>query len=98
MCVITGTDACALPVLTPAEAHASKNFDQSFPAAHPPLLGFRSSDTRKKVSGEIILVAGTHTQDVLEEIKLTEAEKQRLALDGALGEEERLRAARSHKL
>lgn len=98
MCAITGTDACALPVLTPAEAHASENLDQSFPMAHPQVSGSRSPDTRKKASGEIILVAGAHTRDVLEEIKLTEAEKRRLALDGALGEEARLQIARSPKL
>jgi alpha-methylacyl-CoA racemase len=101
MRVITGTDACALPVLTPAEAHASESFDRSFPMAHPRVSGSQPTNKHSKVSGEVILSTGKHTYDVLEEIRLSDFEKHRLTLDGALGEEARLRisaSARSHKL
>ncbi|KAF9468153.1 CoA-transferase family III [Collybia nuda] len=97
--IFHGTDACALPVLSPVEVHASANLGRSFPTAHPQVFGSRSLGVQNKVATEIVLTAGTHTQDILEEMKLTGEEKRQLVLDGALGEHERISVStRSHKL
>jgi alpha-methylacyl-CoA racemase len=80
---ITGSDACALPVLTPIEAHASALPDASFLTVHT------ASQPVTALSNPC-LQPGTHTQEILEELGLSEGERRQLVLNGALGEEARI--------
>lgn len=73
---ITGSDACAVPVLTPEEAH---DFARAYPqVSGTPLYWVNGT------SGHI-LKPGEHTLEILDEIGLSEAEKRQLALDDAIG-------------
>ncbi|KAF8071702.1 CoA-transferase family III [Lyophyllum atratum] len=95
--VFQGTDACALPVLSPEEARSSTSPETPFPLAHPQVAG---SEPQKSSPGEklYLLSPGEHTREVLEELKLTEAEIRQLAIDGAFGEEGSSVIRSGHKL
>ncbi|KAJ3568483.1 hypothetical protein NP233_g5678 [Leucocoprinus birnbaumii] len=88
--VFHGTDACAVPVLTPKEA--AKNQGSPFPEFHPQVVR-RDMDTlsgnpQKSTSfGDIILQPGSHTDAILREAGLSDKEIRQLSLDGALGQE-----------
>ncbi|KAG6918631.1 hypothetical protein DXG01_012750 [Tephrocybe rancida] len=91
------TDACALPVLTPEEARASSSTgpEQSFPLAHPRIVGSQPS---KPPPHDHHLNPGQHTRQVLHELALSEAEIRKLSLDGALGKEAHSSVVSGHKL
>ncbi|KAG6888921.1 hypothetical protein C0995_004934 [Termitomyces sp. Mi166 len=89
------TDACALPVLTPEEARASVSSDESFPAAHPRVLG---SQPVKSPPPMKHLYPGQHNQEILLELGLSDKEIRQLAADGALGKEGRSSVGSGHKL
>ena len=91
---ITGSDACALPVLTPTEAHALTGTDAPLPAAHPRI----SPAVRLDGQSDVILQSGKHTREILEELGLSEEEQRQLALDGAIGVEDTQFYIRTSKL
>ncbi|RDB26373.1 Alpha-methylacyl-CoA racemase [Hypsizygus marmoreus] len=97
--VFQGTDACALPVLTPKEALASEPVGSQFPMAHPKISG---SQPLKAQTGDLgsfkLLDPGSHTNEILAELNYSEKERNGLALDGALGEEARTIRRSGHKL
>ncbi|KAG5642428.1 hypothetical protein DXG03_002802 [Asterophora parasitica] len=82
--LLKGTDACALPVLTPQEARSSASPELPFPPTHPQI----SSLSSKRSSDPHVyhISPGEHTWEILEELKLSENEKRRLVANGALGE------------
>ncbi|KAG6898545.1 hypothetical protein C0993_006088 [Termitomyces sp. T159_Od127] len=80
-----GTDACALPVLTPEEARATTSPDESFPAAHPRILGSQPVQPVKQSPATHYLLPGQHTQEILLELGFGDEEVRKLATDGALG-------------
>lgn len=84
-----GTDACALPVLTPKEAQATTSSDESFPAAHPRILGSQPVQAVKSSQSTPYLHPGKHTQEILLELGYGDKEVRQLATDGALGKETR---------
>ena len=91
---ITGSDACALPVLTPTEARMLTGADAPLPAAHPQIL----PAVRLHGHSDVILQSGKHNREILEELGLSEEEKRRLVLDGAIGGEEARIYTRTSKL
>ncbi|KAG6857222.1 hypothetical protein H0H87_007641 [Tephrocybe sp. NHM501043] len=91
-----GTDACALPVLTPEEAQLSTSgASESFPPAHPLIVG---SQPPKSIPRVHQLNPGQHTYQVLSELGLTEEQTHQLAHDGALGKEARSSVIPGNKL
>ncbi|KAF5359847.1 hypothetical protein D9756_003359 [Leucocoprinus leucothites] len=99
--VFHGTDACAVPVLTPKEAAAAQG--SPFPEFHPRVIR-QDMDQSSQASqqstsfGNIILEPGLHTEAVLRETGLSDKEIRQLLLDGALGEEARKSARVNVKL
>jgi alpha-methylacyl-CoA racemase len=93
---ILGTDACAVPVLTPTEAAALDLSPSKFPAPHPKVAGTGNSVNLGLTS--LNLRPGQHTEEVLHELGLSNGERNRLALDGALGEDAQSVAWRKPKL
>jgi len=80
--VFMGTDACAVPILTPEEANNLESSQSSFPLPHPKIS---SSNAEVNVdSSAIELSPGKHTEDILRELGLTNSEYQRLVQDGAI--------------
>jgi len=94
--VFHGTDACAVPVLTPTEAAALDLSPSKFPAPHPKVAGTGNSVNLGLTS--LNLRPGQHTEEVLHELGLSNGERNRLALDGALGEDAQSVAWRKPKL
>lgn len=97
-CIFVGTDACALPVLTPKEARSLEPTGASFPLAHPQVEGSKLPRLAPAHLNPFGLIPGEHTREILEELKLNESQVRQLALDGALGDEARLSLHPSHKL
>lgn len=88
--VFEGSDACALPVLTPLEAsklvHANSEPASLIPHPHPRLsrTPFVPIPTKEE-DGLKLLKPGQHTDEVLTELGLSEGEKRKLKAEGALG-------------
>ena len=86
-----GTDACALPVLSPVEAAAlatksTESSEDGVPVPHPQLLRtpsrvVDSSDGTKAV----ILESGAHTDAILAELGLGRGEREAMHREGAVG-------------
>ncbi|KAF5371844.1 hypothetical protein D9615_009549 [Tricholomella constricta] len=93
--VFLGTDACALPVLTPEEVRASASPKSPFPPAHPQVTG-SSPSTSSSRSNTYHLSPGEDSREILEELEFSESEKRQLVADGALGGE--ALHPRQHKL
>ncbi|KAG6831803.1 hypothetical protein H0H92_007480 [Tricholoma furcatifolium] len=93
--IFHGTDACALPVLSPEEAHASLSPTEAFPPAHPQIVGSQPLKPPPQVHH---IVPGLHTREVLSELGLSEVELRELASEGALGEQARSSVGSGHKL
>ncbi|KAG0694798.1 CoA-transferase family III [Suillus ampliporus] len=77
-----GTDACAVPVLSPTEAaelHGSLH-----PTPHPELSRAPSLHLQDEIK---TLDPGKHTTEILKELGLSEEEMRQLGIDGALGNE-----------
>ncbi|KAI0792768.1 CoA-transferase family III [Abortiporus biennis] len=92
--VFEGSDACAMPVLTPAEAstliHAANEPPSLIPHPHPRLTRSPFIPIPAEQSEGLKLTkAGQHTKEILDELELTEQEKSRLVSQGALGKEVR---------
>lgn len=88
MSLITGTDACAVPVLTPAEA--AKSSSSSLPAPHPELLqtpALLLPSSARQAQASLNLKPGRHTEEILMELGLTAAQRKLLDKSGALGGE-----------
>ncbi|KAK7044254.1 hypothetical protein VNI00_007976 [Paramarasmius palmivorus] len=82
--VFHGTDACAVPVLTPQEAVERESFD-SVPTPHPHVVGSRERKASGVSSpGAFILMPGQHTDEILRELGLSDAEKEILSRDKAI--------------
>lgn len=95
---ISGTDACALPVLSPKEARASEMTGSPFPMAHPQVAGSQSSVLQFGDPHAFYLSPGQHTREILEELQLDREGQKQLALDGALGEEAQASVYSDYKL
>ncbi|KAG5652777.1 hypothetical protein H0H81_003715, partial [Sphagnurus paluster] len=78
------TDACALPVLTPEEARASLPHGAPFPPTHPQIVGSSHPSVIRSSAAKTVLKTGKHTEEILKELGVSEAEKQKLISDGAL--------------
>ncbi|KAG1750182.1 CoA-transferase family III [Suillus lakei] len=82
--VFHGTDACAVPVLSPTEAaqlHGSLH-----PMPHPELSRTPPSPLQDEIK---TLDPGKHTADILRELGLSEEDMRQLVTEGALGKEAR---------
>lgn len=82
--VFHGTDACAVPVLSPTEAaqfHGSLH-----PMPHPELSRTSPSPLQDEIKA---LDPGKHTADILRELGLSEEDMRQLVTEGALGKEVR---------
>jgi len=80
-CASQGSDACAVPVLTPTEAASLDSSRSHVPKPHPCV----SPETSSIAKVSPILLPGQHTQEVLTELGLSKMEQKKLARDGALG-------------
>ncbi|KAF8548145.1 CoA-transferase family III [Imleria badia] len=89
--VFHDSDACAVPVLTPAEAASIDPTGSPRPAPHPRLSRTPASASSPHVgsSATAILEPGTHNEAVLIELGLSAEERGTLVQAGALGEEAR---------
>ncbi|KAG2140068.1 CoA-transferase family III [Suillus clintonianus] len=82
--VFHGTDACAVPVLSPTEA--AQLLGSLYPKPHPEL----SRTPPLLLQDEIqTLDPGKHTADILKELGLSDEEMRQLVTEGALGKEAR---------
>ncbi|KAF9069211.1 CoA-transferase family III [Rhodocollybia butyracea] len=81
--VFMGTDACAVPILTPEEANDLESSGKPFPLPHPKISS-QGMGREPSESSTIQLPPGKHTEDILRELGLTEIEYQRLVQEGAI--------------
>ena len=86
--VVVDSDACAVPVLTPAEATSIEPSGSSRPAPHPHLTRTPASSPHAGTP-ITILNPGTHNEVILIELGLSAVEREALIQAGALGEEAR---------
>ncbi|TDL16558.1 CoA-transferase family III [Rickenella mellea] len=89
--VFYGTDACAVPVLTPAEAAQASS---PLPAPHPELLqtpALPLPSTARHAKASLNLKPGHHTEEILMELGLTAEQRKILDTSGALGGEAKAR-------
>ncbi|KDQ57210.1 hypothetical protein JAAARDRAFT_35817 [Jaapia argillacea MUCL 33604] len=94
--VFHGTDACTVPILSPEEAASLDGHTNSaLPHPHPELT---RTPPVENASSDVVLQPGQHTNEVLKESGLSEAEIQKLVLDGALGMKLKASLAASSKL
>jgi len=63
-CILLGTDACAVPVLTPEEAG---KLGSNIPVAHPQVSDQVKNAGKQLVSKDLVINSGTHTVEVLQE-------------------------------
>ncbi|KAJ3928394.1 MAG: CoA-transferase family III [Lentinula lateritia] len=84
--VFMNTDACAIPMLTPKESSKVEEFgQQSVPLPHPRILSKKQNSTPMVIDSDTIeLPPGQHTEEILEELGLTNSEYRRLVQDGAI--------------
>ncbi|KIJ67100.1 hypothetical protein HYDPIDRAFT_26503 [Hydnomerulius pinastri MD-312] len=94
--VFHGSDACAVPVLSPAEAAHQDPTGSLRPAPHPHLS--RTAPSSLHTGPNTMLEPGTHNEEILAELGLSTVERKQLALEGALGEEMRDKARSNVKL
>lgn len=80
---LVGTDACAVPVLTPQEA--GKLAAASIPTPHPQISEQRSVPPEVFESKKVILTPGKHTQEVLKEYGLSDERVRELESEGVFG-------------
>ncbi|KAG9314913.1 CoA-transferase family III [Chiua virens] len=85
--VFQDSDACAVPVLTPAEAALIDPSDSTRPVPHPQLARTPASSPRGGSPLGSILEPGTHNEDILMELGFSTEERDKLVQAGALGEE-----------
>lgn len=81
----SGTDSCAVPVLSPAEAAATTS---ALPAPHPVLTrtpAYALPTSWRSSEASTNLKPGQHTDVILTELGLNEDEKLKLASTGVLG-------------
>ncbi|KAG2133640.1 CoA-transferase family III [Suillus bovinus] len=83
--VFHGTDACAVPVLSPAEA--AQLHGSLYPMPHPEFS--RTSPSSLPQNEIKTLDPGKHTADILRELGLSEKDMRQLVTEGALGKEAR---------
>lgn len=77
----TGTDACALPVLSPGEA---SNDTTVVPLPHPQLSN--SVKMRHEISAETLLInPGAHTKEILHDLGIDNKRIQGLKREGVFG-------------
>lgn len=79
---LTGTDACAVPVLTPTEAGNLDASHSLVPVPHP-LVGGRELRKDMLAVNET-LRPGKHTRAILDELGITDEERRRLVQDEAV--------------
>jgi len=82
--VFHGTDACAVPVLSPAEA--AQLYGSLYPIPHPE---FSRTSPPPLQDGITTLDPGKHSADILRELGLSEEYIRQLITEGALGKEVR---------
>ncbi|KAG1870633.1 CoA-transferase family III [Suillus subalutaceus] len=82
--VFHGTDACAVPVLSPTEA--AQLHGSPYPVPHPALSRTSPSPLQDEIK---TLDPGKHTADILRELGLSEEDMRQLVTEGALGKEAR---------
>ncbi|KAG1905304.1 CoA-transferase family III domain-containing protein [Suillus fuscotomentosus] len=85
-----GTDACAVPVLSPTEA--AQLHGSPYPVPHPELSRTSPSPLQDEIK---ILDPGKHSVDILRELGLSEEDMRQLVAEGALGKEARELVERS---
>lgn len=101
--LLSGTDACAVPVLMPPEATAALE-SSPMPEFHPRVVRHNGHDQYSPSShkhldtSKIILQPGLHTEELLTEAGLSDREIKKLALEGALGKEAQKTARSNVKL
>ncbi|KAF5375593.1 hypothetical protein D9757_008505 [Collybiopsis confluens] len=78
-----GTDACAIPVLTPEEAKHLEPSGQLYPSPHPKIAS-QSQQSPSPQSNELLLLTGKHNEEILRELGLTNDECLKLIRDGAM--------------
>lgn len=94
-----GKDACAVPVLTPAEAVMHSNPPSSVPHPHPRLsrtpavASVPGSAAAEALETETSVRPGAHTKDILRELGVSEDEQQVLIEEGAISHFEKLSSA-----
>jgi len=81
--VFMGTDACAVPILTPEEANSLQSSPQSFPLPHP-RISSNNAESNSVDSTSIQLPPGKHTEEILRELGFTNIDYQKLVQDGAI--------------
>jgi alpha-methylacyl-CoA racemase len=79
-----GTDACAVPVLTPEEAAALDASSSPFPVPHPRIASSASPPTRAPGPGSLALEVGKHTREVLKELGINDIQIEEMVRDGAV--------------
>jgi alpha-methylacyl-CoA racemase len=81
---MSGTDACALPVLTTEEAAALDLSSSPIPVPHPRIVG-QGFETPKHVGLQsLALRPGQHTREILTELGLDDAQLEEMVRDGAI--------------
>ncbi|KAF8837265.1 CoA-transferase family III [Paxillus ammoniavirescens] len=94
--VFQDSDACAVPVLLPAEAASIDPTGSHRPAPHPQLS--RTPASFQRGGSSTILEPGTHNEEILIELGLPAEERKQLVLAGGLGVEMRDKARSKSKL
>ncbi|KAG6331762.1 hypothetical protein ID866_7323 [Astraeus odoratus] len=92
--IFHGSDACAMPVLTPEEASQVGPSGSLCPAPHPHLSRTPPLPQEGVQLGST-LEPGTHTMQVLIEVGLSRDEIEKLTLDGAFGNDSYITISRS---
>ncbi|KAH7915624.1 CoA-transferase family III [Hygrophoropsis aurantiaca] len=93
--VFHGSDACAVPVLSPNEAAEITSSKSLQPTLHPELMRTRPSPHSQAIK---LLEPGQHTDDILTELGLSCGERRQLALEGALGTQAQTNVRGMYKL
>ncbi|KAF8529909.1 CoA-transferase family III [Gautieria morchelliformis] len=89
--VFDGKDACAVPVLTPAEAAAHSTTHSPIPHPHPSLsrtpapASVPESAASQTLNTAFSVDPGTHTDEILRDLGVSHDEQQRLIEEGVIG-------------
>jgi alpha-methylacyl-CoA racemase len=81
---LLGTDACAVPVLTPKEAGKQTS---NIPVTHPQVSDQVQNAGKQPVSKGMVIKSGTHTAEVLQEYGYDAAHVRQLFDEGVVGGE-----------